>query len=347
MTLELNKIHHLDNRQGLTALPSKCANLIISDPPYFEIKGEFDFVWSSFDEYLEFIEGQARLYKHILADNGTLFIWGYSKHIAYIQVIFDRFFNLENSLVWRKIDSRQYQYYSPEIARRFNTHNERLLMYSNEVDQTGLERLMDEFIKPANPFKDVIKTARLKSGLSTIEVAEIGKFYGKVNHGGSVSNWENGDNIPTPEQWQKLSEIIPLGDYGDIKAEYLNIRNQYEELRKKYEQERRPFYNFSKLEEVLEFSQEGNKTKNFNHPTQKPEKLTASLIEICSRPDDLVVVPFAGSGTECAMAAKLGRKFIGFEIDEQYIEPASERIKNAVAHPKLFEIKHSEQVKLF
>ena len=49
------------------------------------------------------------------------------------------------------------------------------------------------------------------------------------------------------------------------------------------------------------------------HPTQKPEDLTRSLILTCSRPNDFVVVPFAGSGTECAMSVKEGRKSIGFE----------------------------------
>jgi DNA modification methylase len=100
--MDLNKVYHMDNRVGLLNLPDKCANLIIADPPYFEVKGEFDFVWKSFDEYLEFMEQQAKLYKRILADNGTLIVWGSSKHIAYIQVVFDQDFNLINNAVWDK-----------------------------------------------------------------------------------------------------------------------------------------------------------------------------------------------------------------------------------------------------
>jgi DNA modification methylase len=37
-------------------LPDKCANLIIADPPYFEVKGAFDFVWNSFEDYLKDVE---------------------------------------------------------------------------------------------------------------------------------------------------------------------------------------------------------------------------------------------------------------------------------------------------
>ena len=55
MNLELNKIHHTDNRLGMIQLPEKCANLIIADPPYYRVKGEFDFEFASFEEYQEFM----------------------------------------------------------------------------------------------------------------------------------------------------------------------------------------------------------------------------------------------------------------------------------------------------
>jgi len=37
-------------------LPDKCAKLIISDPPYYHVKGDFDFVWKSFNDYLKDVE---------------------------------------------------------------------------------------------------------------------------------------------------------------------------------------------------------------------------------------------------------------------------------------------------
>ena len=73
------------------------------------------------------------------------------------------------------------------------------------------------------------------------------------------------------------------------------------------------------MQEVLNFSNEQAKIgAKYDHDTVKPETLTRALILTCSRPDDLVVVPFAGSGTECAMAVKEGRKTIGFEITEKH-----------------------------
>src|SRR5262245_15714754 len=62
------------------------------------------------------------------------------------------------------------------------------------------------------------------------------------------------------------------------------------------------------------------------HPTQKPEALLARVILSASRPDDLVLDPFAGSGTTGAVAKRLGRRFVGFERDATYAQAARRRI---------------------
>src|SRR5690349_3008720 len=62
------------------------------------------------------------------------------------------------------------------------------------------------------------------------------------------------------------------------------------------------------------------------HPTQKPESLLARVILSASRPDDLVLDPFSGTGTSGAVATKLGRRFVGFEREEKYAKAAQKRI---------------------
>lgn len=62
------------------------------------------------------------------------------------------------------------------------------------------------------------------------------------------------------------------------------------------------------------------------HPTQKPEALLHRLILASSKPGDLILDPFFGSGTTGACAKRLGRRFIGLERDEMYIEVAKARI---------------------
>lgn len=69
--------------------------------------------------------------------------------------------------------------------------------------------------------------------------------------------------------------------------------------------------------------------ENTDHPTQKPEKLYAKLILASSREGDKVFDPFMGSGTSCVVAKKLGRHFLGIEINEEYCLWAMKRIQNA------------------
>ena len=66
--------------------------------------------------------------------------------------------------------------------------------------------------------------------------------------------------------------------------------------------------------------------KNF-HPTVKPISLMSYLVTLGSREDDLVLDPFVGSGTTCIAAKLLNRKYIGMEMDSDYVVIAQERIK--------------------
>lgn len=69
--------------------------------------------------------------------------------------------------------------------------------------------------------------------------------------------------------------------------------------------------------------------ENTDHPTQKPEKLIAKLILASSRPGDMVFDPFAGSGTTCVVAQKLGRHYVGVELDDEYCLWGAKRLMNA------------------
>jgi len=62
------------------------------------------------------------------------------------------------------------------------------------------------------------------------------------------------------------------------------------------------------------------------HPTQKPEALLARVLLTSSRPGDVVLDPFLGSGTTGAVAKRLGRNFVGIERDAGYFAAASARI---------------------
>ena len=302
-------------------LPDKSQQLIIADPPYFEVKGEFDFIWKYFDDYLKDVEKWAIECKRLLADNGSLFWWGHAKKIAYSQIILDKYFHLGNSLVWEKIECKT-KAQDFEQARHFSPITERCLFYTNEIEMTGLEFIEKEYIAPRNPFAKELKKARLKKGVSINQVAEYGKFYGNVNHGGAVTNWERGYNVPLKEQWKILSDNLPIE-----RKEYEDLRKEYEDLRKEYEDLRRTFNNVSKLTDVIKWSQESNVSRHYNHETIKPLGLTRELIRITTRENDNVFIPFGGSGTEMEACKLENRNYTVYEIKKNHYETIKNREK--------------------
>jgi len=67
------------------------------------------------------------------------------------------------------------------------------------------------------------------------------------------------------------------------------------------------------------------------HPTQKPEALLYRILLACTKPGDVVLDPFFGTGTTGAVAKRLGRHWMGIEREDAYIEVAEERIAMALA----------------
>ena len=72
--------------------------------------------------------------------------------------------------------------------------------------------------------------------------------------------------------------------------------------------------------------------ENTEHPTQKPEKLLAKIILASTNENDLILDPFAGSGTTCVTAKKLNRNFCGIEADENYCLLTEKRLDLAENH---------------
>ena len=72
------------------------------------------------------------------------------------------------------------------------------------------------------------------------------------------------------------------------------------------------------------------------HPTQKPMSVTERLVLAASNPEDIILVPFCGAGTECVVAKRLGRQFIAFEIEQEYIDIAKQRIDYEKNRLRLF-----------
>ena len=68
------------------------------------------------------------------------------------------------------------------------------------------------------------------------------------------------------------------------------------------------------------------KKERVDHPTQKPLALCEKLLKSCKQADGYVLIPFAGSGSECVAAKKLGLPFIGVELNPDYIKLINDRL---------------------
>jgi DNA modification methylase len=94
------------------------------------------------------------------------------------------------------------------------------------------------------------------------------------------------------------------------------------------------------LADVIEMPYSGNKL----HPTQKPVAALVPLIRSFSLAGEVVLDPFAGSGSCCAAALLTGRKYIGIELNADYFSEASrrmERIRTRISARRSLSSRHS------
>ena len=116
----------------------------------------------------------------------------------------------------------------------------------------------------------------------------------------------------------------------------LYLNREYEDLRREYEDLRRPFALSADVPytDVWDFP-----TVQFykgKHPCEKPLALMEHIITVSSRPGNVVLDPFCGSGVTGIAARKHNRKFIGIERDPSWVETACRRIGAANACTGLY-----------
>lgn len=117
--------------------------------------------------------------------------------------------------------------------------------------------------------------------------------------------------------WNKLGDKEPWDDFSDVEFAWVNKRGASRI--------------FSHLWKGL--AQKGAGVRR-EHPTQKPVELLEWCIGFVEA--ETILDPYMGSGTTGVAAVKLGRKFIGIEIEPKYFDIACRRIADAVARPDLF-----------
>ena len=119
-----------------------------------------------------------------------------------------------------------------------------------------------------------------------------------------------------------VGHIVFRKRYGS-NARFLSYRHESAYLLAKG----RPPLPASPVPDVLDWEYSGNQL----HPTQKPVQPLKTLIGAFTKPGDVVLDPFCGSGSTLVAAQELGRKFIGIELDEQHHRTATDRLRHREA----------------
>ena len=75
--------------------------------------------------------------------------------------------------------------------------------------------------------------------------------------------------------------------------------------------------------------------KGYGHPAMFPEDLVERVLKLFSYKNDIILDPFNGIGTTAVVAKKLGRRYIGIDISEEYCKKSQDRLKNTLIQKKL------------
>jgi len=336
---KLNKIYCMDALEGLKKIPDNSIDLIIVDSPYYRImlrehngkKHDWDNQWETFEDYLIWCKSWFLELKRVLKNNGSLYIFQDDKISAYFQVELERIgFYLENNITWVKPNNMTIKGWN--IYTSYAPITERILFFSKQQRTHNLEnKFYSETIIAFKPIIEyMIEQKKLVKKLFGFDTDE--KFNEYVNnktntksvvsrHYFTYSQWV----FPTKEIYLKLQSI----NDEVFKKEYEVLKKEYEFLKKEYEVLLRYFKPKKNYTDVWTFNITSSQEDTY-HPTQKPIKIIRRIIDTSSKEGDLCLDLFSGSGTTAVACKQLGRRFIGFEINQEYVDIANKRLQQEV-----------------
>jgi DNA modification methylase len=289
----VNKIICGDCLDILPQIPEKFVDLVIADPPYFKtISEEWDFMWRTEEDYVEWVEKWIKELSRVVKTNCCFWLFGYVKILSKILPIAEKYgFVFRQQIIvdkgMRAISGRATRNY-----KMFPTTTESIFF----------------FVKNNQPnIKKFLKERQNELGLTAKEMND--KMEVKSNGGGLWSLY-TGENIlaqiPTKEMWGRLQEILKFKmDYSEVNFVF------------------NPQMGFTDVWRDIDFYEEDRE-----HSTQKPIKLIERLIKASSNEGMTILDPFMGSGSTALASKNLNRNFIGIEIDKKYCDYAKKRLNN-------------------
>jgi len=315
------------------------ANLICIDPPYNIGKDS----WDKIENYEAWMGEVFKLCQRFLKDNGS-FYWFHNKMPVIARLMewlrLNTDFIFKQFITWNKYfkEASNVGFCKQRLAVDENRNfyggfTEYCLFYTFQ-DETVFDAIKDEHLKPKNKFAQYLREEFKRAGVTKKEIAAL--FPSKTGGlTGCVSNWLNGDNIITKEQYLKVREYLN-GEY--LRKEYDDLRKEYDDLRKEYEDLRYTFNNQPVTGDFRFHLQNWNNSvwnysaaPQIGHFTPKPEMLMQNILKHSSNEGDLVMDFFGGSGTTAIACENLNRSWILCEASEKYCEIAAKRIESVVS----------------
>ncbi|MDR6197098.1 DNA methyltransferase [Siphonobacter sp. SORGH_AS_0500] len=305
-----NIIAEGDSLELLKRLPDQSVSLILTDPPYHSTKKENitnDTAFKEDSDFLDWLSQYSKEWKRVIRPNGSIYVFCSTAMSARIEILMAKDFNILSHIVWMKPNEPGFegwkQKMNKQALRQWYAHSERII-FAEPANEGNLKRTW---------FGNYLKQQRLLCGMSGHELTAITGAHGKVNHGGAVSNWEAGRNIPSRDQYDKICDA--LVSTGKIESMPL------------YEDVIRPFSVNSQIEFTDVWDFYSVRPYKGKHPAEKPINMLEHIINSSSYPGDIVLDCFAGSGSTAEAAMRTGRKCILMEIESQWVQAATNRIK--------------------
>jgi len=325
---DINKILQGDTLQILKTIENQSINLIICDPPYNIKKDHWDKIHKQ--KYTEWIGSVLLELQRVLKPTGSLYFFHNSMpFIAKIMTWMEEQtnFQFKQMIVWNKKfkgspkEGYLQGYNEVENLRNYQKMAEYILFYTFQ-DETGLSKVMLDL----NNFPTLRAYFRDFQNALGLSLKQITMLLGRrAEH---CFYWNSTQwCLPTKETYEDLCKL-PL-KYSFVRKEYEVLRQEYEVLRQEYESQRYTFNNQKTHHSVWNY----DISEKNGHLTPKPIPLLETIIKYSSNINDIVLDPFAGSGSSLVAARNLQRRYIGIEKEKKYIEIAHKRLGQILLAP--------------
>lgn len=307
-------LYFMNVLKGLKLLPDNSQDLIIVDPPYYKTVNEkWDKQWKTEKEYLDWCRLWFAECVRVLKDTGSFYCYGNFDILSKQKVlIFDDALNFRQNITLSKglkaIAGR-----TSDKLRMFPTASEYLVFYINQNYSFQNNDSVNEAFKPIRQY---LKDELAKSGLKTKDCRRLMGL--KVDAGGlryfSDTSWM----------------MIPEKHYTALQTNN-TFTIPYNELLQWYDSRSFTFNLPTGQTDVWDFTPD---KVRFGHKTQKPQDISRRIVKASSNEEQSVLIPFAGSGSECEACEVLGRNWTAFENDQFSIDIIHERFENLNAFEK-------------